>query len=337
MRIGASQASGSRKRPRVSSSGLSDNELQDIKADCQKVPAVLPGTYYESQDVCKDFLRFQEEFLLFRDEIEQLKIRLRELEEDSRQTKAELAWLKSTDAAGSLETAVTRTESPTQSQHIRTRLGVYSKAEVDDLIYVGTLDTISKEELCNQWDISERFEEFENNFHGCIKSEVDAILELEKSHDTEQLAKELEEYFCDSDDVKEILDMTMRDIYTKDELDTRLYEIQQSCEGINRIETEDLILDARQDLGKDLAAEIKDARADLQEWAQGAVRSELSSVKTLVKTAVRSRLKRRRLSYMTPWRKFPRGRVMVLPRFLSTAAASHAPSTAESTQELPPL
>ncbi|ROW08915.1 hypothetical protein VMCG_02732 [Cytospora schulzeri] len=340
----AAKACNSRKRPRVNSSDLSEDEPDKNRADRQNKPAISPGAYVEKRSAYDDLLRFQDDFVRFRDEFQQMKTRVRELELDSQQMRAELATTKKTaTVTDSQEIAETTKESPTPSQHMRTRLGVYSKAEVEDLVYDGTLDTIAREGLCNQADIAAQFEEFEDNFDGCTKSEVETKLEMEKAQDTEHLAKELEDYFCDNDDVEAILDREMRNVYTKDEVDTRLYEVQQSCEGINRIETEDLILDARHDLEKDLVDEISVAKADLRKWTQNVVRLEMLGMKTTVRKAVRVRMQKRRLSHMTHWRKFHRERMIVLPTVLSTSAATLASSTAslasptaESTQESPP-
>lgn len=316
MKTGAAQAGSSRKRPRVSSSDLSENEHEHIKADRREEPALSSGVYVGNRFVDDDFLDFQEDFVRFRDEFQQMKTKLKELEAEPQRTRAELAMtMKTTMPADSQETTETTTESPTLSQQMRTRFGVYSKAEVEDLVYEGTLNAIAREDLCNREDINAQLEEFDDNFDGCTKPEVETMLEMEKAQDTEHLAEELEEYFCDNDDVEEILDRKMRNVYTKDGVDTRIYEVQWSCEGINNIETEDLILGTRHDLEQDIMDEIRDAKADLRKWMQNAVRLEKFGMKIAVRKAARLRMQKRRLSHMPPWRKFPRERMIALPTF----------------------
>lgn len=96
----------------------------------------------------------------FQDEFQQMKTRIVELGEESRQTRAELALFKTNREADSQETTGTITGRSTLSQHMRKRLGVYSKSEVEDVIHDGKIDTIAREELCNQGDLNVQFEEF---------------------------------------------------------------------------------------------------------------------------------------------------------------------------------
>ncbi|KUI64449.1 hypothetical protein VM1G_11248 [Cytospora mali] len=330
---GAAQSSTSNKRPRASSSGSSGNEPQDIKADCWKKPATLPAALSDQSTY--------EEFLLFQAEFQQMRTRLRELEEESRQTRAEMEMVKKATITMNLKQMRAETaneaqemsDKPTLSQEMRNWLDIYSKVEVEDLVHDGTLNVIAKEELCNQDDINFHFERFEDDFGGYTRSEVDTMLEeVKRAQDTADLVKELGGYFCDEDDVEEIVNREMRNVYTVEEVDDRLYEVRQSCEGINRIETEDLILDSRDYLEKEVMNELRDAKMELRRWSQNLARSEITGIKKMVRKVVRSRIQRRRLSDMPPWRKFSHEhfRTIILPTLPITAAATTTTTTTSS-------
>ncbi|KAK7735619.1 hypothetical protein SLS53_007359 [Cytospora paraplurivora] len=321
-----------RKRPRVSSSDSSGNEAEAIRADCWKKPLLKPGVYEQNQLAYEEFSRFRDEFLQMKkkvkeleEESQQVKEKLKEMEEESQQMRAEMALIKRTTVeTDSQATSETSTGKPTLSQRMRTRLGVYSKTEVEDRIHEGTFDTIVREELCKQEDINAQFDELEDQYDSYTKSEIDRKLEEVEQN----LARELQGYFCNADDVEEILYHKLKSVYTKEETDGRLCDLEKLYEDMNSIEIEERIVETKGDLERDLMSEIRDAKVDLQDWMEAAVRLKMKGIKKALKQAVSLRVQKRRLSQMPPWRKFPRRRMVVMPtRSDSNATASLASLT----------
>ncbi|ROV92428.1 hypothetical protein VPNG_09601 [Cytospora leucostoma] len=68
------------------------------------------------------------------------------------------------------------------------------------------------------------------------------------------------------------------DIYTTGEVEERLYQVQEHCEGLNHLETEDMVLDAKSDLENDVREEINDAKRDLQSWYQRRVQPKIAKM-----------------------------------------------------------
>lgn len=62
------------------------------------------------------------------------------------------------------------------------------------------------------------------------------------------------------------------DVYTKGEVEERLDQVERHCEGINNLETEELVLDAKSGLEKDIIHEIEVAKLDLQKWSKGVMK-----------------------------------------------------------------
>ncbi|ROW15392.1 hypothetical protein VPNG_02419 [Cytospora leucostoma] len=307
----AAPTSASTKRPRLSSSDSYGNESEDIRADCWKKPVIEPGAYEQNQLACEEFSRLRDELLQMKTKVKQMeeesqmmKLELKKMDEGSQQMKAEMALIKTTTVeTDSQATSETSTGKPTLSQRMRTRLDVYSKVEVEDRVHEGTLDTIVGEELCRQAEIDARFDDLEDRHDSYTKSEIDRKLEEVEQN----LARELQESLCNVDDVEEILYHKLKTVYTKDETDNRLYDLEKSYKDTSSIEIEEWMVETKGDLEKDLRSEIKDAKVDLQGWMQTAVRLRMKSVKR----ALKLRMGKRSLSKMPPWRKFSRSRVVV--------------------------
>ncbi|KUI74121.1 hypothetical protein VM1G_09858 [Cytospora mali] len=71
------------------------------------------------------------------------------------------------------------------------------------------------------------------------------------------------------------------DLYTKDEVDERLNQMQDHCEGLNNLETEEMVLGAKSDLEKEVRNEIKHAKLDLRQWFQAGVRLRMRKMATM--------------------------------------------------------
>lgn len=69
-----------------------------------------------------------------------------------------------------------------------------------------------------------------------------------------------------------LVQQTLADVYTKDEVGERLDEVQKQCEGLNNLETEEMVLGARDELECDIRKEYYDATQDLQERVHSKMR-----------------------------------------------------------------
>ncbi|KAK7746036.1 hypothetical protein SLS53_002759 [Cytospora paraplurivora] len=109
-----------------------------------------------------------------------------------------------------------------------------------------------------------------------LAKEVVSMLDRVKAEVTGDLVKYIDEghAFDWSDDTVDWLigsAMNRLEVYTKDEVDERLNEVQEHCEGLNNLETEDMVLGAKSELEEDIRNEIKDAKLDLGQWVQHGV------------------------------------------------------------------
>ncbi|KAK7741012.1 hypothetical protein SLS53_005076 [Cytospora paraplurivora] len=68
------------------------------------------------------------------------------------------------------------------------------------------------------------------------------------------------------------------EIYTTGEVEERLYEVQEHCEGLNHPETEDMVLGAQNELENDVREEISDTKRDLQSWYQRRVQPKIAKM-----------------------------------------------------------
>lgn len=318
MKAGAAPNSASTKRPRVSSSDSSGNEYEDNRADLRrswKKPGMKPDAYEDNQLGNEEFSRFRDEFLQMKtnfkkmeEESQQMKLKLEEMEEESQQMRAEMALIKShTMETDTQATSETSTGTPTLSQRMRTRLDVYSTVEVERLIHDITLEIIYSEELCRQPEVDAQFSDIEDRYDSYSKSEIDRKLEEVEEDVGQKLTTKLQESLCNVDEVEEIVDDKLKKVYTKNQVDHRLYDLEKEYAGRTSLETEELILDVRSELERDLRDEIKYAKTDLEDWMETEVRSRMKSATK----ALKMRMHKKTLGRMPPRRKPLRGPITV--------------------------
>ncbi|ROW01834.1 hypothetical protein VPNG_07770 [Cytospora leucostoma] len=253
-------------------------ELRATKQELQETKQELHEAKEKMHETQQEIHEAKEELLTIKQEVREAKQQLGEIKQEVDETKEKLHEVKQEMHESQRIT--------TQAIHLTTEQNS-SRVEAihqrqDGVVgtlraIVDTLTNIAKEEASLldrvRTEVTKDVVEYIDESHAFDLTDdtVDWLIDSAMHRLDVYTRDEVDERLNEVQEHCEGLNDLETDVYTKDEVDERLNMVQEHCEGLNNLETEDMVLGAKSELEEDVRNEIKDAKLDLGKWVQDRV------------------------------------------------------------------